>query len=251
VKLKNHVALVTGGGSGIGRAVALWLAAEGADVALMGRRPEPLARVADEIDALGVRGLAVAGDVREEAHVDRVVSEVVASLGRLDIAVNCAGLYLTQTLLATSLDDWERVFATNLRGTWLVCKRVIKEMIPQRSGVVINVSSTIAARPMPQAAAYAISKAGVEALTKALALEVAGEGIRVNAVVPGIVDTPIHAKPGPELQEDFYERAALMHPLGRLGRPEDVASAVVYLASPESSWVTGSLFNVDGGISLA
>ena len=250
-RLAGRVALVTGGGTGVGRGIAVALAREGASVALMGRRPAPLAAVAAEVEALGRRALAITGDVGEEADAARVVAEVLAAWGRLDVLVNNAGIYAPASLADTAPADWDRTLAANLRGPYLLARAAFPALAERRGASVVNISSTIGERPVPGAAAYCVSKAGLEMLTRVLALEWAPRGVRVNGIRLGIVDTPIHEARALADRAAWEREAGAMHPLGRMGQPEDAAAAVCYLVSDEASWVTGAILTVDGGIALA
>jgi 2-deoxy-D-gluconate 3-dehydrogenase len=234
------VALVTGGGTGIGLATARLLVAEGWRVTISGRRPDVLESAVEE---LGEATLAVAGDLTEPAGAERMVSQTVARFGRLDLLVNNAGNYHLSSVEAESEEDWRRAFDVNLHGPWRLCRIARPHLAASDQAAVINVLSTLAHRALAGAAAYCSSKAALDMLTRTLALEWAEDGIRVNSVSPGVVDTPIHepGSAGPMNEA---------HPLGRIGRPEEVARAIVFLASPSSEWTTGANLDVDGGIRL-
>ena len=247
--LGGKVALVTGGGTGIGRGVAVAFAREGARVALMGRRPEPLAATASEIRAFGADCLEIKGDVAREADVASVIAEIERAWERLDVVVNNAACYEPRPALDTELESWDRTLAVNLRGPYLMARAAFPALA-RSHGSVINVSSTIGLRPVPGAAAYCVSKAALDMLTRVLAVEWAGSRVRVNSILLGIVDTPLHQTRAIEDQAAWRASADRMHPLGRMGTPADAAEAAVYLASDRAAWTTGALLVVDGGISL-
>jgi len=226
-------ALITGAGSGIGAAVARLLAAEGAEVIVADLSPEA---VADELGAQ-----AVVLDVRHEAEVEFAMAD-------LDVLVNCAGIGSTTNAPETTLDTWENVFAVNARGTFLCCKYAIPGMAARGGGAIVNIASVAALVGLRNRAAYCASKGAVVSLTRALAVDHVAEGIRVNAVAPGTVDSPWVRR----LVEDVGESLDALRarqPMGRLGTPEEIAEAVAYLAAAE--FVTGSVLVIDGGLTAA
>lgn len=249
-RLQGKVALITGGGTGIGRACALLFAQEGARVALTGRRAEPLEAVAREITAAGGAALAVSCDVAQRAAVEQAVRAAADRFGRLDIVVNNAGALLVATADETSDADWSRVLAVNLTGTFLVSRAALPELRKSGGGSIVNIGSVLGLVGMKQRAAYAASKGGVTTLTKAMALDHARENIRVNCICPAIVETELVATmfrkmPDPETTRRLR---AEQIPLGRLGSPEDVAHLALFLASEESAWLTGAALPLDGGL---
>ena len=249
-RLEGKGALITGAGSGIGRACAQMFAREGARVALAGRRREPLDAVAKEIAAADGEAMAVSCDVTQRASVEAAVAAVAKGFGRLDIVVNNAGAVLAATVAETSDEDWNRMLAVNLTGTFLVSRAALPELRKAGGGSIINIGSVLGLVAMKQRAAYAASKGGVTILTKAMALDHAGEGIRVNCICPAIVETELVARlfakqPDPDTLR--RERTGQI-PLGRLGRPEDVAYLALFLASEESAWLTGAALPLDGGL---
>jgi len=225
-RFANKRALVTGAGSGIGAAVARLLEAEGADVV-----------------AADIAGTDVRLDVRDEAAVAAVARDI-------DVLVNVAGVGATTNAPDTPLEVWENVFAVNARGTFLCCKHAIPAMIVRGGGAIVNVASVAAVVGLRNRAAYCASKGAVVALTRALAVDHVNDGIRVNAVCPGTVDTPWVRRLVEDAGESLEELTA-RQPLGRLGTPEEIAEAVAYLASDAASFVTGSVFVIDGGLSAA
>jgi NAD(P)-dependent dehydrogenase (short-subunit alcohol dehydrogenase family) len=241
------VALVTGAGAGIGRATAVALAEEGATVVVAGRRPEPLAETVDLIATKGGTATAIPTDVTDAEQVARLVAEIVRRHGGLHIAVNNAGVIGPRGPL-DEIDEaaWHEVLATNLTGVWLSMKYEIAHMRRHGGGVIVNVASTIGAHlTRPGLGAYAATKAAVSTLTRVAAKENIRHGIRINAVSPGPVDTPMSRQPG-ESDADRDARIAAVLPIGRVARVGEIAAAIVWLASPESSFTVGHDLVVDG-----
>ena len=239
-EFQGRRALVTGAGSGIGAAVARRLAADGASVVLADVRREGIEAVAAE---LGGDAEPLVLDVRDE----EVVAGAVAGL---DVLANVAGIGSTQSAPDTPLSVWEDVFAVNARGTFLTCKHAIPGMAARGGGAIVNVASVAALVGLRNRAAYCASKGAVVALTRALAVDHVGDGIRVNAVCPGTVDSPWVRRLVEEAGESLDALRA-RQPLGRLGTPEEIAEAIVYLASDRAAFVTGSVFTIDGGLTAA
>jgi NAD(P)-dependent dehydrogenase (short-subunit alcohol dehydrogenase family) len=239
-EFEGRRALVTGAGSGIGAAVARRLAAGGASVVLADVRPDGIEALACELGG-GAEPLVL--DVRDEA----AVAPAVASL---DVLANVAGIGSTQNAPDTPLEVWEDVFAVNARGTFLTCKHAIPDMIARGGGAIVNVASVAALVGLKNRAAYCASKGAVVALTRALAVDHVGDGIRVNAVCPGTVDSPWVRRLVDEAGESLDALRA-RQPLGRLGTPDEIAEAIVYLASDRAAFVTGSVFTIDGGLTAA
>jgi NAD(P)-dependent dehydrogenase (short-subunit alcohol dehydrogenase family) len=248
-RLEGRAALVTGGGSGIGRAAALRLAREGASVAVSGRRREPLVETVGAIEAGGGRALAVPGDITVEDDAVRMVDETVEALGTLDILVNNAGSIRRGVLVhELPVERWEEQIRVNLTGVFLVTKSALRPMLEgEGDRSIVVVSSTLAHLAAPGVAPYTAAKGALLSLTRTLAVEYAERGIRANCVCPAIVDTPLAYVDRPGFDERKGEFAA-MYPLRRLGDPEDVAAVVAYLASEEAAWVTGAIFTLDGGL---
>lgn len=245
MKLKDRVALITGGGTGIGAATARLFASEGAAVGITGRREAPLNEVAEEIGASGGRAIAVTGDVAVTADCQRMVDETVAAFGPIDVLVNNAGTATLMDADETTDELWDQTIATNLSGAFRMIRAVLPGMISRETGSIVNVSSILAQSGMKRSAAYGASKAGLDQLTRILAVEYADRGIRVNAVAPAWVDTPMTESV--QAHAAMYERLKKKHPMGRFGAPDEVAQAVLFLASYQASFTTGSVLMVDGG----
>ena len=250
-RLANKVALITGGGTGIGRACALLFAREGAKVAICGRRSEPLEAVVKEIATAGGTALAVVCDVTEEAAAAQAVRQTAERFRGLHVVVNNAGALKVATVEGTTLAEWNHLLAVNLTGTFLVSRAAVPELRKAGGGSIVNIGSLLGLYAMKQRAAYAASKGGVTMLTKAMALDHAADGIRINCICPTVVETDLMKSvfsKAPDPDAARKARAAII-PLGRIGQPEDVANMALYFASDESSWVTGLAVPIDGGVS--
>jgi 3-oxoacyl-[acyl-carrier protein] reductase len=246
--LKGKVAVVTGSRRGIGRAIALALAGAGANLVVcdLVMNDGKLNGVAEEIKRLGRHSLALKVDVSRRADVEEMVQRAVSQFGRIDILVNCAGVWIAgQTLLDCNEEDWNKVIDVNLKGTYLCCQAAGKVMLKQKSGNIINLSSQVGLHSSPALGAYSISKAGIIMLTKQLALELANDNIRVNALAPGIVKTDFNI----DLWKDpkGAKQIAGSIPLGRMAEPEEIASLALFLTSDEAGYITGAVIPIDGG----
>jgi NAD(P)-dependent dehydrogenase (short-subunit alcohol dehydrogenase family) len=251
-RLRDRVALVTGASSGIGRACALALGVEGARVVVTGRRKDRLSEVVRSIEASGGQAVAATGDVRDEAVCRAWVAATVERFGGLDALVNAAGVIGPALgLLGTEPSEWDRMVDSNLRSVFLLTRAAAPELI-KRKGSVVSISSVAGLRPYAGLLAYCVSKAGVDMFTQCAALDLAPHGVRVNAVNPGVVVTELHTvtQAIPDYA-GFLERSKGTHPIGRVGRPDEVASLVLYLLSDEAGWITGACYSIDGGRALA
>ena len=242
--LANKVAVVTGAGRGIGRAVALAYARMGADVACVSRTEENSAKAAAEVEALGRRAWAVAVDVSDTAAVDAAAKEILESAGRVDILVNNAGVTRDNLLMRMSEEEWDTVINTNLKGAFNFTKALTRPFIKQRSGRIINIASVIGLIGNAGQSNYAASKAALIGFTKSVAKELAPRGITANAIAPGFIETDMTAALDDKVRESIIGNV----PLGRFGSPDDIAHAAVFLAMEPSGYITGQVLTVDGGM---
>ncbi|WP_286884572.1 3-oxoacyl-ACP reductase FabG [Aneurinibacillus sp. UBA3580] len=243
--LEGKVALVTGASRGIGRAIALELARQGADVAVNYAGNEAAAReVADEIAKLGRRAIVVKANVADAGEAEAMVKQTIDELGKLDILVNNAGITRDNLLMRMKEEEFDEVIATNLKGVFNCTKAVTRPMMKARSGRIINISSVVGVMGNPGQTNYVAAKAGVIGMTKSVARELASRGITVNAVAPGFIETDMTSVLGDDTRESLLTQI----PLGRLGKPEDIADTVAFIASEKASYITGQVFHVDGGM---
>ena len=250
-RFKGKTMLVTGGSSGIGRATAKALGAEGANVIVAGRRKDRLEETLRSIRSEGGDGIVVTGDVREESVCASWIGGAVTRFGGLDGLVNAAGIIANGGVLETTPDAWDHMMSSNLRSVYLLTRAAAPELVKRR-GSIVNLSSVAGLRPYGAVLAYCVSKAGVDMLTRCVALELAPQGVRVNAVNPGVVVTELHTVTHaiPDYPA-FLERSKGTHPLGRVGQPEEIASLILFLLSDEAGWITGATHSIDGGRALA
>ena len=245
--LEGKIALVTGAAKGIGRAIALALAADGATVVVnYNGSKERAEQVVEGIKALGADGMAYQCNVADTAATADMVKEVIKTYGKLDILVNNAGITRDNLIMKMSEEDFDAVIDANLKGCFNTIKAVSRQMLKQRAGRIINITSVSGILGNAGQANYAASKAGIIGLTKTMARELASRGITVNAVAPGFVDTDMTQV----LPENVKEAATAQIPLGRFGKPEDIANMVAYLASEKASYITGQIISVDGGMAI-
>ena len=249
-RLSGKVAFITGGGTGIGRAIALAFAREGASVAVAGRRLEKLRQVINEVHKQDGAGLAMECDVSRARDVERAVKGTVERFGRVNVLVNNAGTLHVSTVEGISEEEWDRVMTVNVKGPFLMSRAVLPEFRKCGGGVIVNLGSVLGLVAVKDRAAYCASKGGVTMLTKAMALDHAHENIRVNCICPSIVETELVKGVFDQSEQGQALRKARVAtiPLGRIGQPVDVAEMAVFLASEESSWLTGTAIPLDGGV---
>ena len=243
-QLANQIAVVTGAGRGIGRAIALKFAAEGADIVCISRTAENSEKVANEIRGLGRKAWAHALDVADGNAVSAAAEKILSEAGRVDILVNNAGVTRDNLLMRMSEEDWDTVLDTNLKGAFLLTKAFSRALIKQRSGRIINVGSVIGLMGNAGQCNYAASKAGLFGFTRSVARELASRGITANAIAPGFVETDMTSGLSKEMRDGILKQI----PLGSFGQPDDIANAALYLASPAGRYVTGQVLTVDGGM---
>jgi len=247
MRLKNKVALITGGARGIGRAIALLFAQQGADIALGDVNIEEAKKTCIEIEGLGSRALPLEMDVTDYAKVEEALNKILDKFTKVDILVNNAGITKDNLILRMSQAEWDAVLDVNLKGTFNCIKAVSRPMIKQRSGKIISIASIIGLMGNPGQSNYSASKAGIIALTKTVAKELASRNINANVIAPGFIQTEMTAK----LPEEVKEKMKAAIPLGRLGTSDDVAQACLFLASGDSNYITGQTIVVDGGMVMA
>jgi 3-oxoacyl-[acyl-carrier protein] reductase len=244
MSLNGKIALVTGAAQGIGRDIALGLAADGADVAICDVNLEAAQKTAADIETKGRKSLAVKANVAASADVTAMIDQVVEKFGRIDILVNNAGITRDGLILRMKDEDWDLVLSINLKGAFLCTKAALKHMTKQRAGTIINIASIVGAMGNAGQANYVASKAGLIGLTKTIAREYANRNVTANAVAPGFIDTAMTQALTDQVRADLAKQI----PLGRLGSSEDVANAVRFLASPSAAYITGQVVHVNGGM---
>jgi len=245
--MKGKVALVTGGARGIGKAICTKLAQEGCDVVVSDIDGDGAKATAKELEAQGVRAIGVAANVADADAVKTMVKETLAAFDRIDILVNNAGITRDNLLMRMSEADWDLVLSVNLKSAFLCTKAVVRPMMKQRSGKIVNVASVIGRMGNAGQANYAASKAGMIGLTQSTAKEFGARNIQVNAIAPGFIKTEMTHKLGPDVIDSYLA----VIPANRFGTPEDVANVTAFLASPASDYVTGQVINIDGGLLIA
>jgi len=244
LKLKGRVALITGAAQGIGKSIALLLAQNGANIVVSDINLERAEETAREIESIGSKAMAVKVDVASLKEVEQMVEAVLEKFGKIDILVNNAGITRDKLILRMTEEDWDAVLNVNLKGTFNCTKVVVRHMAKQRSGKIVSIASVVGEMGNAGQANYSASKAGVIGLTKTIAREFAQRRINVNAIAPGYIETPMTEI----LPEKVKEELKSLIPMERLGKPEDVAEAVLFLVSEESNYITGQVLNVNGGI---
>ena len=244
MKLKGRVALITGAAQGIGKSVALLLAQNGADIVVSDINLEKAEETAKEIESIGSKAIAIKVDVANLKDVERMVESILEKFGKIDILVNNAGITRDKLILRMTEEDWDAVLNVNLKGTFNCTKAVVRHMAKQRSGKIVSIASVVGEMGNAGQVNYSASKAGVIGLTKTIAREFAQRRINVNAIAPGYIETPMTEV----LPEKVKEELKRLIPMERLGKPEDVAEAVLFLVSEDSNYITGQVLNVNGGI---
>ena len=251
MRFQDKIVVVTGAGSGIGKATALAFGCEGAKVMAADINVAAAQATAEQIKAAGGGAESVQVDVSVAADVERMVTTTVERLGRLDVLVNNAGVFFQLPVVLAPEEQWDWLMSINLKGVYLGCKHAVPQMIRQGKGAIVNTASIAGLRGFAGYGTYGAAKGGVVQLTKALAVEVARVGIRVNCVCPGIIETAMLDRGVAEMGLDrtaFVQLAGAAHPMGRIGRPEEVAAAILFLASDDASFITGAALSVDGGL---
>ena len=246
--MNEKVALITGASSGIGRSTAKLFVNDGWSVVGVGRNQNELLELRDDVKNFSGHLRTHLADLTETSQVDRLVSETLEHLGRIDVVVNSAGIIKNGTILDTTLQEWDRMMEINLRSVFYIMHKCVPSL-ERTKGNIVNISSVAGTRSFPNVLAYCVSKAAVDQLTRCAALELAPKGIRVNAVNPGVVVTNIHKRGGMDSgsYDKFLEHSKSTHPIGRVGTPDEVADLVFYLASEKASWITGATYEIDGG----
>ncbi|HXG19937.1 MAG TPA: SDR family NAD(P)-dependent oxidoreductase [Methylomirabilota bacterium] len=243
MRLAGKTALITGSSSGIGRATALLFAREGADVVINGRDEKKIAGVVKEVEAIGRRALGIRANVGSFAEVNAMVDKTLKEFSHLDILVSNAGVFHHQTFLDMTEEEWDEVLTVDLKGAFNCCRAVVKPMLTQRWGRIICITAISGLTGYPNMTHIAAAKTGVHGLVKALAQEVASSGVTVNAIAPGLVNTPILVN----MTEEEIARYTKAIPVGRIGKPEEIAEACAYFASDQAGYVTGQILNMSGG----
>jgi len=246
--IKDKVAIITGASSGIGKATAFCFAREKVKLMLVSRNEQALTEIADSTRQAGAEVKIFPADITEEQQVKACIEKTTEIYGGIDIMVNSAGIIASGTVENTSLSDWDYMMNINLRSIFLLTQLALPSLI-ERKGNIVNVSSVTGLRAFPGVLAYCVSKAGLDQFTRCVALELASKGVRINAVNPGVTSTNLHRNGGMDEKayQAFVEHSKTTHPLGRIGKPEEVAELILFLASPHAGWITGVTYSIDGG----
>ncbi len=246
--MQGKVIVITGASSGIGRATALLFAEKGAKVIAIGRNTRELDVLSNEAQTAGGTLKIQIADILEKTQAENTISETIERFGQIDVLVNAAGIILNGTIENTTLDAWDATMNINLRAVFYMSQKCVPHL-EKTKGNIVNVSSVAGLRAFPNVLAYCVSKAAIDQLTRCSALELAPKGIRVNAVNPGVVVTDLHKRGGMAEKdyEKFLENSKKTHPIGRVGKPEEIADLIYYLASEKASWITGATYEIDGG----
>lgn len=246
--MDKKVVIITGASSGIGRAVVRVFLENDFQTIAVGRNEKELISCRNEVNDLSGDVEIRLADISETSQVERLVSETVENFGRIDVLVNAAGIIAAGTIENTTLDDWDKMMNINLRSVFHLMQICVPHL-EKTEGNIVNVSSVAGTRSFPNILSYAVSKAALDQLTRCAALELAAKKIRVNAVNPGVVETNLHRRSGmnEDAYENFLERSKETHPLGRVGKPEEIAGLIYYLASEKANWITGATYAIDGG----
>ncbi|MGB4966413.1 MAG: 3-oxoacyl-ACP reductase family protein [Microgenomates group bacterium] len=249
MRLQNKVALITGGGTGIGAGIAHMFAREGAQVVVCGRREDPLKKVVDEIDRSGGEAIYCVADISSQEQIREMIETVTMKFGSIDILVNNAGVFIPDDVTSTSEQEWDRVMDTDAKGVYLMSKAVLPDMIKKGTGKIVNIASIAGLIGFEKSAAYCAAKGAVVNLTREMALDYAPKGICVNAIAPGVIDTDMTKAflSNEQAKQGFLSKT----PVGRVGTPEDIAHGAVYLASDESNFVVGQTLVIDGGWTIS
>ena len=246
--MREKVVIITGASSGIGRATALLFAENGAKVVAVGRNQKELNTLRDEALEKDGKIKIYLADLCETTQVERCFSYMAENFGQIDVLVNAAGIIANGSVENTMLDDWDKMMNINLRSVFFMMQKCVP-LLAKTKGNIVNVSSVAGSRAFPNVLAYCVSKAAIDQLTRCSALELAPQGIRVNAVNPGVVVTNLHKRGGMEDEkyQDFLEHSKTTHPIGRVGEPSEIADLIYFLASEKASWITGATYEIDGG----
>lgn len=249
MRLQNKVALITGGGTGIGAGIAHMFAREGAQVVVCGRREDPLKKVVDEIDRSGGEAIYCVADISSQEQIQEMIETVTMKFGSIDILVNNAGVFIPDDVTSTSEQEWDRVMDIDAKGVYLMSKAVLPDMIKKGTGKIVNIASIAGLIGFEKSAAYCAAKGAVVNLTREMALDYASKGICVNAIAPGVIDTDMTKAflSNEQAKQGFLSKT----PVGRVGTPEDIAYGAVYLASDESNFVVGQTLVIDGGWTIS